>query len=270
MPKRKLLQSSSKNDVLKLSASTSSHELLVDSSSALSKSGRCYGFHFTLIELLVVIAIIAILASMLLPALGKARAKAQEAKCRGQLRDIGLSITMYFNDYDDVFPSGVGTAFSPWRPLLDGKYIATLNIWDCPSDTTRLAQTANYSDGNYYNYSWTKMNGKSINRSYILDRALGQYNSSNYFGLFLISKEKEPSRVPMASDWYSQAWGQDYFYGYENIVSYKWRAGEHHGGKSNVLAADGRVVTELYSQLFTAGSSLKSYSSQAYPLRTTP
>jgi prepilin-type N-terminal cleavage/methylation domain-containing protein len=65
---------------------------------------RRWQWAFTLIELLVVIAIIAILAALLLPALAKAKQKAQQTGCINNLKQIGLSIQMYINDNSDTLP----------------------------------------------------------------------------------------------------------------------------------------------------------------------
>jgi general secretion pathway protein G len=128
---------------------------------------------FTLIELLVVIAIIALLAAIIFPVFAQARGKAREVVCLSNLRQLGLAVQMYSQDYDGLLPFGkdASDAFVPgiWSfapvecqqfiaamPMLHpvpellaettanpsfyrtgvlDPYLKSVDIWKCPSDT---------------------------------------------------------------------------------------------------------------------------------------
>lgn len=117
---------------------------------------------FTLIELLVVIAIIALLAAILFPVFGRARENARRSSCVSNLKQMGLAVMQYSQDYDEaMLPGRIPTNFyaagNPstdlyfhWGHLLS-PYTKTEQIYACPSNTKRMGYTMNlYATGNPY------------------------------------------------------------------------------------------------------------------------
>ncbi len=96
---------------------------------------------FTLIELLVVIAIIGVLTAILFPVFAAAREKSRQAVCISNERQLGMALTMYVGDYDDVmifpdnntYPAGInnGPTFRCWNDLII-PYLKNQDVWWCP------------------------------------------------------------------------------------------------------------------------------------------
>ncbi len=92
---------------------------------------------FTLIELLVVIAIIAILAAILFPVFARARENARRSSCQSNLKQIGLGLIQYNQDYDEKnvpFRNTINGNDAPWQYLIQ-PYIKSVQLFKCPSNT---------------------------------------------------------------------------------------------------------------------------------------
>jgi prepilin-type N-terminal cleavage/methylation domain-containing protein len=98
---------------------------------------------FTLIELLVVIAIIAILAAMLLPALGRAKETAKRIDCLNNLREFGVAQKLYTDDFSGQFPHRGGGATQParWPQQMYDAYAHNVKMLLCPSEATNAPMT---------------------------------------------------------------------------------------------------------------------------------
>ncbi|MDR3707389.1 MAG: DUF1559 domain-containing protein [Capsulimonadaceae bacterium] len=115
---------------------------------------------FTLIELLVVIAIIAILAAILFPVFATAREKARQTACLSNLKQLGLAIVQYENDYDETPPDGVAhtNTNKGWGGQIY-PYVKSVGVYVCPDDTWPSVSCSYFINSNFdytpAGFSWS-------------------------------------------------------------------------------------------------------------------
>jgi prepilin-type N-terminal cleavage/methylation domain-containing protein/prepilin-type processing-associated H-X9-DG protein len=190
---------------------------------------------FTLIELLVVIAIIAILAAILFPVFARARENARRASCASNLKQIGLGIMQYTQDYDERYLTEPGIAAgqnnTAWSTTIQ-PYLKSTQIFMCPSGVQTVIVAPNGNDG-----MW------EVNIPTWTARAQGHYGMNSNFWDLAIGEVQKPAETAMAFDC-TQMDASDLTVTFPNPIL----DGSRHFDGINALFADGHVKSHRSRQ----------------------